>query len=217
MLSSSAIQNHIHRAQKAYFQLAACIYRHVCVLPFMEWKTGLCHLHPPKCSNVSKERLQKGFFNCLSGTPNTAAIIALGWNCPHSVSTIRKLRFLHRVMTNETSICHGAFSAMVDDVETLKINYHKCKKIITRRINCYCYVRSPSISEYIRSLRESGLGSCTGLWPLSHQKPRESDRPTLTTHTENVLCVIQPTSTNQSWTNTSSPSTQKQQLLEHSS
>ena len=39
----------------------------------------------------------------------------------HSVCTVRKLRFLHRVMTNEESICYRAFSAMVDNVEVLSL------------------------------------------------------------------------------------------------
>ena len=35
---------------------------------------------------------------------NTAACLALDWKSLHSVCTVRKLRFLHRVMTNEESI-----------------------------------------------------------------------------------------------------------------
>ena len=52
---------------------------------------------------------------------NTAAIIALGWSSLHATCTIRKLHFLPRVMTNEASICHRAFAAMVDDVEALSL------------------------------------------------------------------------------------------------
>ena len=50
---------------------------------------------------------------------NYTESVALGWNSVHSMCTIRKLRFLHRVVTNEESICYCAFSAMVDDMEAL--------------------------------------------------------------------------------------------------
>ena len=60
---------------------------------------------------------------------NTAACVALDIKSMHSVCTVRKLRFLHRVttnevhrvMTNEESICYRAFSAMVDNVEVLSL------------------------------------------------------------------------------------------------
>ena len=51
---------------------------------------------------------------------NTPACVALDMESMHSVCTVRKLRFLHRVTTNEESICYRAFSAMVDDVEALR-------------------------------------------------------------------------------------------------
>ena len=41
----------------------------------------------------------------------------------------------------------------------------------TSMIYCYCYLRFPKICMYIGSLRavEKGVvGSCTGLWPVSH-------------------------------------------------
>ena len=62
---------------------------------------------------------------------NTAAIIVLGWNSLHSVCTIRKLTFLHRVMTNEESICYRAFSAMADDVEALCL-VRECRELEER-------------------------------------------------------------------------------------
>ena len=62
---------------------------------------------------------------------NTEAIVALGWNSLHSVCTIRKLRFLQRVMTNEESICHRAFSAMVDDMEALSL-VRECRELEER-------------------------------------------------------------------------------------
>ena len=70
---------------------------------------------------------------------NTAAIVALGWNSLHSVCTIRKLKFLHRVMTNEESICHRAFSAMVDDVETLSL-VRECRELEERYIQVEFYI-----------------------------------------------------------------------------
>ena len=62
---------------------------------------------------------------------NTAASVALGWNSLHSVCTIRKLKFLHRVLTNEESICHSAFSAMVDNVEALSL-VRECRELEER-------------------------------------------------------------------------------------
>ena len=61
------------------------------------------------------------------------------YSCYHStwlelsplVSTIRKLRFLHRVMTNEISICHSTFSTMVDDVEKLSC-VRECRELEER-------------------------------------------------------------------------------------
>ena len=52
---------------------------------------------------------------------NTAACVALDIKSRHSVCTVRKLRFLHRVTTSEESICYRAFSAMVDNVEMLSL------------------------------------------------------------------------------------------------
>ena len=59
---------------------------------------------------------------------NTAAIIAFGWNTLHSVCTIRKLKFLHRVTTIQESICHRAFSATVDDIESLSL-VKECREL----------------------------------------------------------------------------------------
>ena len=56
------------------------------------------------------------------------ACITLDWRSLHSVCTIRKLRFLHRVVTNEESICYRAFSAMVDDVEALSL-VRECREL----------------------------------------------------------------------------------------
>ena len=47
--------------------------------------------------------------------------VSLDWRSIHSVCTIRKLRFLHWVMTNEESICYRAFSALVDNVKAFSL------------------------------------------------------------------------------------------------
>ena len=62
---------------------------------------------------------------------NTAACIALGWNSIHSICTIRKLRFLLRVMTNVESICCRTFSAMADDREALSL-VRECRELEER-------------------------------------------------------------------------------------
>ena len=62
---------------------------------------------------------------------NTAACIALGWNSIHSICTIRKLRFLLRVMTNVESICYRTFSAMADDIEALSL-VRECRELEER-------------------------------------------------------------------------------------
>ena len=59
---------------------------------------------------------------------NTAACIVLGWNSIHSICTIRKLRFLLRVMTNVESICYRTFSAMADDIEALSF-VRECREL----------------------------------------------------------------------------------------
>ena len=61
---------------------------------------------------------------------NTAAIVALGWKSLHSICT-RKLRFLHRVMTNQENICHHAFSAMADNIESLSL-VRECRELELR-------------------------------------------------------------------------------------
>ena len=75
--------------------------------------------------------IAKRILNLPKWYSNTAAIVALGLHSLHSVCTIRKLRFLHRVMTNEESICHRAFSAMVDNVEALSL-VRECRELEER-------------------------------------------------------------------------------------
>ena len=50
---------------------------------------------------------------------NTAAKIALEWPSMHSFCTIRKLKFLSRVMVTEDSVSRRAFCSLVDDTESL--------------------------------------------------------------------------------------------------
>ena len=81
----------------------------------MELKIGSCQPIPSICLNISKEKWQSESFSCHY----------MYYVCVYSTwlelppLDIRKLRFLHRVMTNEKSICRHTFSAMVDDVEEL--------------------------------------------------------------------------------------------------
>ena len=48
---------------------------------------------------------------------NTAAKIALGWPSMHSISTIRKLKFLSRVTTTKDSVSNRASSPLWSDME----------------------------------------------------------------------------------------------------
>ena len=87
----------------------------------MESKTGSCHLEWFQ-GEVAKRILQMPKWY-----PNKVACIAPGLNSIQSVCTIRKSKFLHQVMTNEESICYWVYSAMVDDVETLRL-VHECRE-----------------------------------------------------------------------------------------
>ena len=94
----------------------------------MVWKIGFCHLNPSECF---QGEIAKRILKLPKWYSNSAAIIALGWNSLHSVCTIRKLRFLQRVMTNEESICHRAFSALVDNAEALSL-VRECRELEER-------------------------------------------------------------------------------------
>ena len=88
----------------------------------MELKTGFCRLNPSECLNASKERWQKGFLNLPKW-------YILQYGCKHSTwLEFPPLKFLHRVATNEERICHHAFSAMVDNVDALRL----CKELEKR-------------------------------------------------------------------------------------
>ena len=62
---------------------------------------------------------------------NTATIVALSWSSLQATCQIRKLRFLHRVMVNEESICHRTFAAMVDDVKAPSL-VKECRELDER-------------------------------------------------------------------------------------
>ena len=134
--SSSAIQERIQKSRRAFFEFgsvfafqgnlsslsSSSIYQH-CVLPIL-----LYGVENWIFSAESLQRLEsfqgevaKRILKLSCWYSNTAACVALDIKVMHSVCTVRKLRFLHRVTTNEESICYRAFSAMVDNVEVLSL------------------------------------------------------------------------------------------------
>ena len=134
--SSSAIQERIQKSRRAFFEFgsvfafqgklsplsSSSIYQH-CVLPIL-----LYGVENWIFSAESLQRLEsfqgevaKRILKLPCWYLNTAACVALDIKSMHSVCTVWKLRFLHRVMTNEESICYRAFSAMVDNVEVLSL------------------------------------------------------------------------------------------------
>ena len=93
----------------------------------------LCPPYTPiwsgKLDNVLRIHQEAGIFSreiAIKENPADGTMV-LQSSCLHSTSihslcTIRKLRFLHRVKTNEESICHRIlYAAMVDDVEVLSL------------------------------------------------------------------------------------------------
>ena len=131
--SLSMIQECIQKSRRAFFEFgsvfafqgnlsplfSSSIYQ-FCVLPIL-----LYGVENWIISYESLQRLQsfqgevaKRILKLPHWYSNTPACVALDMESMHSVCTIRKLRFLHRVMTNEESIC---CRAMVDDVEALSL------------------------------------------------------------------------------------------------
>ena len=144
--SSSAIQNRIQKARKAYFQFGS-IYAfqgklspvscssivETCVLPILfygveNWILSSESIQMLECF---QGEIAKRILELPKWYSNTAAIVALGWNSFHSVCTIRKLRFLQRVMSNEESLSYRIFSAMVDNVEALSL-VRECRELEER-------------------------------------------------------------------------------------
>ena len=132
--SSSAIQERIQKSRRAFFEfgsvfafqgnlsplssLPLSIYQH-CVLSILLYGVENWIFF----SAESLQRLEsfqgevvKRILKLPCWYSNTAACVALDIKSMHSVCTVRKLRFLHRVTTNKESICYRAFSAMVDNV-----------------------------------------------------------------------------------------------------
>ena len=128
-------EDRIQKARKAFFQLGS-VYAfqgslspvsspsivQSCVLPILlygveNWVMSSESIKKLECfqGEVAKRILQMPKWYS-----NKAACIAFGWNSIHSTCTIRKLKFLHGVMTNEESICYRMFSTMVDDVDRTK-------------------------------------------------------------------------------------------------
>ena len=62
---------------------------------------------------------------------NTAAKIALGLPSMHSICTIRKLKYLSRVIAMEDGVSHCAFCSLVDDVESLCL-VRECRELEER-------------------------------------------------------------------------------------
>ena len=121
-------QNHIQKAfGSAYaFQgklspVSSCSIVQSYVLPILLYGVKNWVMSPECVRKLEcfQGEMAKRIFQLPKWYSNTAACIALGWNSLHLTCTIRKLRFLHRVMTNEESICYCTFSAMVEDVEAL--------------------------------------------------------------------------------------------------
>ena len=144
--SLSAIQNRIQKARKAYFQfgsiyafqgklspVSCCSIVETCVLPILLYGVENWVLSPESIRMLEcfQREIAKRILKLPKWYSNSAAIIALGWNSLHSVCTIRKLRFLQRVMTNEESICHRAFSALVDNAEALSL-VRECRELEER-------------------------------------------------------------------------------------
>ena len=144
--SSRAIQIRVQKARKAYFQygsiyafqgklspVSCCSIVETCVLPVLLYGVENWVLSPESIRMLDsfQGEIAKRILRLPKWYSNTAAIVALGWNSLHYVCTIRKLRFLHRVMTNQESICHRAFSAMVDDVESLSL-VRECRELELR-------------------------------------------------------------------------------------
>ena len=136
--SSSAIQEHIQKSRRAFFEFgsmfafqgnlsplsSSSIYQH-CVMPILlygveNWIFSAESLQMLESfqGEVAKRILK---LPCWYSNTCTAACVALDIKSMHSVCTVWKLRCLHRVTTNEESICYQAFSAMVDNVEVLSL------------------------------------------------------------------------------------------------
>ena len=143
------IKERIQKARKTFFQFGSIHAFQGNLSPVSTSSTIQCCVLPVllygienwiMCTESLKElgqfqgELAKRTLKLPKWYSNTAACIALGWNSIHSICTIRKLRFLSRVMTNQQSICYRAFSALVDDVESISL-VRECREL-EERYNC---------------------------------------------------------------------------------
>ena len=144
--SLSMIQDRIQKARKAFFQfgsayafqgmlspLASSSIVQSCVLPILLYGVENWVMSPECVRKLEcfQGEIAKRILQLPKWYSNTAACVALGWNSLHATCTIRKLRFLHRVMSNKESICYRTFSAMVDNVETLSL-VRECRELEER-------------------------------------------------------------------------------------
>ena len=143
------IEDRIQKARKAFSQFGSvCAFQGSPVSPVSPCSIVQCCVLPillfgvenwiMSCESIKKleyfqGEIAKGILKMPKWHSNKTACIALGWNSIHLMCTIRKLRFLHQVMTNEESICYWMYSAMVDDVEVLTL-VRECRELEER----YC-------------------------------------------------------------------------------
>ena len=95
---------------------------------------------------------------------NTAACIALGWHSIHSICTIRKLRYLSKIVTKDDhNIAYRAFSSLVEDVESLCI-VKECRDLEEK----YC-------SDYTSKLLTVAPEECRSLMREAEKEIHEKD------------------------------------------
>ena len=123
----------IYAFQGTLSPVSCCSIVETCILPILLYGVENWVLSPESIGMLKsfQGEIAKRILQLPKWYSNTAATVALGQNSLHSVCTIRKLRCLNRVITNEKSICHRAFSAMVDDVESLSI-VRECRELEER-------------------------------------------------------------------------------------
>ena len=117
--SSSVIKERIQKARRAFVEfgsvftfqgnlspLASSSIFQLCVLPILLYGVENWIISPESLQQLEsfQGEVAKRILKLPPWYSNTAACLALDWKSLHSVCTVRKLRFLHRVMTNEESI-----------------------------------------------------------------------------------------------------------------
>ena len=144
--STNMIEERILKARGAFFQFGSisafqgdlsptsissivecCVYP-VLLYGVENWIMSQTSLH--KLENFQGE-IAKRILKFPKWFSNTAAKIALGWPSMHSICTIRKLKFLSRVVAMEDSISRRAFCSLVDDIESLCL-VRECRELEER-------------------------------------------------------------------------------------